>query len=424
MEYTIDPSDTVKGFDIVGSMSTWTLVAEAQLTSDDDVVLAESRSSKKNLVNIDGNILADVGKVAVRSLGVDSWIQTRSESTISGSVEILGAGTTFVNGGEASVDDSFLLLAGEGSHFYNSGTISAAGHIVDMRGIDTEFGNEGGHIVSSGGTAVFANSSVNVYNNWAGTITALENAVELRTGKEEHSRFDNAGTVTAGEFAFVGGAGKDNCINHGSMTGNVQLGGGNDIFSIWREALFDGTLYGGKGDDTIKVDSEWVSSGGGHPSDQPTFDPSQFVELPGGGIDTVVTFFDWTLGAGYENATLKRRYDSHLTGNKLDNILEGNEGDNRLSGEEGSDRLIGGDGRDTFVFANGFGTDRITDFHRGDMIDLSGLSGIEDFHDLIANHARRIGYDLLISSGSNKLWIDGQKVENLSPSQFIFDDLM
>ncbi|CAN7684081.1 hypothetical protein [Rhizobium sp. LjRoot254] len=419
MKYTIDDSDNIKGFDIFDSKSRWTLLPEAQLTSDDDVVLLEARRFGRNKIDIDGDILADAGQVAIRSSGFDNWIMAGTESTITGSVEILGARTTFVNSGEASADASFLLLAGKGSHFYNTGTISAAQHVVDLHGRDTEFGNEGGDIVSLNGTAIVANNSASVRNSYNGTITALENAVELRTGKDEQSRFENSATVTAGEFAFLGGAGRDTCINYGTMTGDVQLGSGNDRFEIWSESQFDGTLYGGKGDDTLKVTSEWVSTGA--PINLPTFEASQFVELPGGGIDTVVTFFDWTLGAGYENATLNWHYNSDLTGNELNNILEGNDGDNRLSGGAGKDRLIGGDGVDTFCFADGFGKDRIMDFSKvEDLIDLSGLTGIDDFDDLIANHIRRVGFDLVISSGSDELWIATHHIETLSSSQFIF----
>jgi serralysin len=419
MKYTIDDSDSINGFDIFDSKSRWALAAEAQLTSDDSVVLLESRRYEKNKINIDGAILADAGQVAIRSSGFESLIQAGSESTITGSVEILGARTIFGNSGNASADESFLLLAGRNSRFYNSGTITAGGHVVEMLGRDTEFENASGDIVSLNGTAVVAHNSASVRNSYDGTITALENAVELRTGKDEQSRFENSATVTAGEFAFLGGAGKDICINYGTMTGDVQLGGGNDNFTIWSEAQFDGTVYGGKGDDTLKVTSEWVSTGA--PINLPTFEASQFVELPGGGIDTVVTFFDWTLGAGYENAKLNWHYDADLTGNELNNVLEGNDGDNRLSGGAGRDQLTGGDGADTFCFADGFGRDRIWDFiEEDDLIDLSGLTTIVDFDDLVANHIRRVGYNVIITSGSDELTIVGDGTGTLSSSQFIF----
>jgi Ca2+-binding RTX toxin-like protein len=418
MTVAIDDSDTIKGFDIFDSKSRWTLAADAQLTSEDDVVLLESRQYGRNKIDIDGAILAAAGQVAIRSSGFDNWIMAGTESTITGSVEILGAKTTFVNSGEASADESFMLLAGRGSHFYNAGTVSAAQYVVELHGRDTEFGNEAGDIVSLNGTAVFGDNSVEVYNRSGGSITALENAVELRTSKDEHSRFENDSTVIAGNLAFLGGAGKDRCLNYGSMTGDVRLGGGNDRFTIWREAQFDGIVYGGRGNDILYIRSEW----GGERPDTPSF-ASQFVEMPGGGIDTVVTFFDWILGSSYENAKLDWHYDSDLTGNELNNILKGNDGRNRLSGEQGSDRLTGGENIDTFCFEDGFGRDGILDFEIGvDLIDLSGLSGIVDFEDLIANHVRGKRGAVVIFSGEDVLWIDTLKPGDLDPAQFIFAD--
>ncbi|UVC07856.1 calcium-binding protein [Rhizobium sp. TH2] len=430
MKYTIDDSDSIKGFDIFDSKSRWTLAAEAQLTSDDDVVLLESRRYERNRIDIDGAILADADQVAIRSSGFDNWIMAGTESTITGSVEILGARTTFINSGEASADESFLLLAGRGSHFYNGGTVSAAQHVVELRGFDTEFGNEGGDIVSLSGTAVFGDNSVNVYNRSGGTITAFENAVELRTGKDERSRFENSGSVTAGEFAFLGGAGRDSCFNFGTMTGDVMLGSGNDVFSVWSGRSLEGTVYGGSGNDTLRVVNDWLRTGGTPPPEYlPTFEASQFVEKPNGGIDTVVTFYDWTLGEGFENLTLKWDYNSEATGNALNNIIIGNDGNNRINGETGSDQLTGGEGRDTFVFSDGFGVDRILDFRQDmwveegeDVIDLSGMAGLANYEELIANHVRETRLGVVIFSGDDELSIVDMEISGLDPSQFIFAD--
>ena len=54
-------------------------------------------------------------------------------------------------------------------------------------------------------------------------------------------------------------------------------------------------------------------------------------------------------------------------------LLEGNDADNVVTGTDGNDRLIGGAGDDRFVFSAEMGWDTITDFARGDRIDLGAI---------------------------------------------------
>jgi serralysin len=63
-------------------------------------------------------------------------------------------------------------------------------------------------------------------------------------------------------------------------------------------------------------------------------------------------------------------------------------GDDTIDGGKGRDLLWGEDGADTFKFGNQNGMDDIKDFSflDGDKIDLSGVSAITDYADLVANH--------------------------------------
>lgn len=63
-------------------------------------------------------------------------------------------------------------------------------------------------------------------------------------------------------------------------------------------------------------------------------------------------------------------------------------GDDTIDGGKGRDLLWGEAGADTFKFGNQNGMDDIKDFSflDGDKIDLSGVSAITDYADLIANH--------------------------------------
>jgi len=87
------------------------------------------------------------------------------------------------------------------------------------------------------------------------------------------------------------------------------------------------------------------------------------------GADTVISSVSYTLPTAVENLTLASGAGSiNGTGNALDNVIIGNDGNNVLTGGAGNDILTGGLGSDTFVFAAGFGTNKITDFHVGEDI--------------------------------------------------------
>jgi serralysin len=107
---------------------------------------------------------------------------------------------------------------------------------------------------------------------------------------------------------------------------------------------------------------------------------SENAKLDVVGGNTFFTSTDIVLKTGIHNARLLGVADLDATGNANANQLMGNKGDNGLSGMDGNDRLFGGQGFDTltggagddvlgggsaadvFVFADGFGTDQITDF--------------------------------------------------------------
>lgn len=72
------------------------------------------------------------------------------------------------------------------------------------------------------------------------------------------------------------------------------------------------------------------------------------VEGPGGGIDTIESGIDYTLGAEIERLTLIGAA-TRGTGNALANLLTGNELANMLNGAAGADTMAGGLGDDVYV---------------------------------------------------------------------------
>ena len=77
-------------------------------------------------------------------------------------------------------------------------------------------------------------------------------------------------------------------------------------------------------------------------------------------------------GAIIENA-IGGGGNDRINGNDVANNLKGGAGDDWLDGLRGADTLSGGAGRDVFAFSNVERGDVITDFARGDKIDLTGL---------------------------------------------------
>jgi hypothetical protein len=94
---------------------------------------------------------------------------------------------------------------------------------------------------------------------------------------------------------------------------------------------------------------------------------------------------------------------NRLNGTKGSDVIDGRGGADRIDGKTGDDVLVGGNGADTFRFATGCGKDKVIDFEfsteQHDRLDLRGLKSIEDFADLVANHMKDQGSDVLIDAG-------------------------
>jgi Ca2+-binding RTX toxin-like protein len=187
-------------------------------------------------------------------------------------------------------------------------------------------------------------------------------------------------------------------------------------------------LIGGTGDDTYVVQSA----------------TDQVIEQAGEGNDTVRSSVGYTLGADVENLTLTGAAATG-TGNALANLIIGNGGANTLSGGLGNDRLLGaagddyifggegvdiiagGDGsdnlsggaaRDIFVFtASELGTsvsgehDVISDFKKGDLIDISALYAGTTFGGIKGGSAAQLatlsGHKAIFYSSGGKTYLAG-----------------
>ncbi|MFK4576642.1 cadherin-like domain-containing protein [Bradyrhizobium ottawaense] len=162
-----------------------------------------------------------------------------------------------------------------------------------------------------------------------------------------------------------------------TLTGTVgnDLIGGNGGADI---------MIGGLGDDTYIV----------------TDANAQIVEVAGGGVDTVRASTSYTLSNYVENLILTGGAAINGTANSQANIIIGTSANNVITGGQGNDILTGGGGSDTFVIKLGDGSDIITDFHSGSVIDhdvvkLDGFS-FTSFGEIKAE-MDQVGFDVYLT---------------------------
>ena len=135
-------------------------------------------------------------------------------------------------------------------------------------------------------------------------------------------------------------------------------------------------LMGNKGNDTFVITNEFPN---------PAKPTDMLILTDVGGIDTIESTFSHTLGADFENLTLKGTSSTKATGNANNNILTGNAGNNILNGVTGQDTFIGGAGNDTYYIDDL--TDVIEELASGgiDTIITSNASVYEKFRNIFPN---------------------------------------
>ncbi len=163
---------------------------------------------------------------------------------------------------------------------------------------------------------------------------------------------------------LVGGDG-DDALYGGNGQDSLEGGQGNDTLSgLSGLSLFDDsnadTLVGGTGDDLYIVGEGDV-----------------IIDAAGTGIETVLAYTDWTLGAGLDHLILESIAGGEIgTGNDLNNRISGNERNNQLVGLAGNDTLYGVEGDDTLN--GGIGNDLLFGGNGDD--SLLGGTGTDSLH--------------------------------------------
>lgn len=246
-----------------------------------------------------------------------------------------------------------------------------------------------------------------------------------------------AGGLAAGDETLIGGAGNDtieardgadlvqggaddDSLEGGAGADTIEGGTGND--SAWGGAGAD-SLDGGNGGDWLHGEAGADTLAGGAGGDRLYGGAEDDVGEGGFGNDKLFgeEGADTLSGDGNEDTVDGGLGGDVLKGGDGDDVLRGGAGYgwDMVSGGAGSDRLIGGGGKDTldggagddkinggggadiFIFADGFGSDVLINFDADDAerIDLSAVSVITGFTDLVNNH--------LVDEGGTAVIVDG-----------------
>jgi len=182
-----------------------------------------------------------------------------------------------------------------------------------------------------------------------------------------------------GNDTLYGGDGDDD-LNGNSGDDVIYDGAGNDTVD---GSSGNDYVFAGEGDDVYKGGSGFDTldfSGAAGPM---TIDISMKIAI-GAGNDTFSGFESYVGSA----------FDDTFKGSSNDDAMNGGAGNDILRGMAGSDTLTGGNGNDTFVWLakdvvsgkKHLGTDVVTDFTEGDVLDLHDI--LKKFKTDVADHVQ------------------------------------
>ena len=153
----------------------------------------------------------------------------------------------------------------------------------------------------------------------------------------ETNTTDRVGTIKADKLVQT--STENGLLSGGEGADKLFGNNGNDVLIGGAGA---DQMTGGKGDDTYYIDDK----------------KDKIIEVNKGGVDTVVSQINVTLGNNIENALLNGG-NLNATGNAINNHIIGTDGINIINGGLGNDTLIGGAGQDTFLFSSRLGQNNI-----------------------------------------------------------------
>lgn len=337
-------------------------------------------------------------------LGIKSWASVEGrELVIDGRIEATDRAISF--GAQGAPVSEVDISVGR------SGRVLSNSYGVEVYGQDHGIENAGRIIGSSEGIHAIGDG-LTITNS--GRIEGHNYGIFLTVPEDGSAVVKNTGTITGNVVAAVQGSfGDEKFINSGTVVGNIQLSGGDDVF-VFKSGRIDGEVRGGNSDDRYVIHKAGAD----------------IVEYFGEGFDLVQSSVSITLAQNIEQLNLIGRkdidgtgtfYSNHIEGNAGDNTLSGLGGDDFLMGGKGRDILIGGDGGDFFNFQPRTGTDTVMDFEIGmDELQVGGLKGATDFADMMNEHAVQKGDDVWITYGQDTVILKGIDKLDLLAGDFNF----
>lgn len=221
------------------------------------------------------------------------------------------------------------------------------------------------------------------------TLTGTSVA-DILTVKHDQVTVNGAGgndtiKITKGNSSNVsGGVGADAITVSLGKSHVIHGNAGNDTITISKSAGTGIKIYGDAGNDIIKATNSYG-----------------VIFYGGDGNDTL------TGGSGADKLYGDAGTDK-LYGGAGNDILSGGAGDDLLSGQAGTDTLTGGSGKDTFVYANGGGSDKITDYTAG--YDTLQISSGSISKTTLANSSK----DLVFTVGTGKVTLSNAAAKTIS----------
>ncbi|MBK8458526.1 MAG: hypothetical protein IPL47_16565 [Phyllobacteriaceae bacterium] len=338
------------------------------------------------------------------------------EDFLSGGDEV-GDGDVIRGGG---ADDVILGGAGNDQLFGDSG----ADNLQGGAGIDLLFVDAQDVIYQGGGDKDFLIVADAAGGSWSA------NDIENWIGASGNDKFD----ASSADFLTV----------QQGQGGSDTLVGGSD-----RDFLFGGSendfLFGNDGSDTLEGGAGADEFDGGGGSDFFRIDAADRVFNGGDGRDVIVALdaagvfaflaptsvefavgftgndiFDAT-GAGFFVEMKGLGGSDQLYAGNAGSILEGGEGGDSLVSGAGTDNFVGGAAADTFFFLDGGGQDFIFDWQDGlDRINLSFVSAIASFADLVIDTSAAASNWFGVDYGSGKVWVQTGGVGTIDATDFFF----
>lgn len=331
----------------------WVLDNGDRLTNTVNGFSFNGRDSAALIVR--GLVAADFDGVTSSGGSENNDVTISATGTVIGQndgIEMVGANNSVINNGQISgYGDGGVQVSGPLAHIENHGRIFGLAEAVRVAGSSYVL-NTG--TLSSGGSQVLVASGWGSTVVNAGQISGQGNGVQFIGVTGQTNTLTNTGVIFSGGAggvgaAVLGSAGVETVRNTGTLQGDVDLGGGNDLYD-GRGGTVTGRVIGGAGDDTYLLSDAGTA----------------LVEAAGEGRDAVQIAQSYRLGDNLEDLTLTgsaaadgygNRQDNAITGNLANNYIKGYAGADVLTGGLGNDTLDGGGGADTLE--GGDGVDRV-----------------------------------------------------------------